>query len=373
MTSAFPAAQRCAVIMAGILLALPRVTAATGTDECVARAIVKAPGDTTLAALRAKCADTRRRDGDSDETRWQDCLHLRAVAASDAATADSVKAECEDLLANDQVLPPRMIQSRRTESNPYVITPLRQNYILPYTYNSRPNPAVYEQQDGVIDKEEAKLQISLMVPLTYTDLLIPNDGVYFGFTLKSFWQVYNKDISAPFRETNYRPEVFYQVPLPIASNRGVWLGRLGLEHESNGRTQYLSRSWNRVYVTLGYVRPSWALALQPWYRLPEDKKKDDGDPATPPRASGDDNPDIEDYLGHYEFTGVYRRDALEFTGLFRRNVDEGHGAHEIGLSFPLWGRLRGYAQYFEGHGESLIDYDHKSRRIGLGVLLTDLL
>lgn len=360
------------VLLPALLLSASGLLAQTEGD-CVTQGILKAKGSKPLAEIREKCVSSKEKAAGDTETRWMDCLRLRALAASDTATADSVKTECETLLANDQVLPERMIQSRSTESNPYVITPLRQNYILPYTYNSKPNQVAYEQEDGVIDEEEAKLQISLMVPLTYTDLLVPNDGVYFGFTLKSFWQLYNKDISAPFRETNYRPEVFYQVPLPIASSRGVWLGRLGIEHESNGRTQYLSRSWNRVYATVGYIRPNWALGIQPWYRIPEDKKKDDGDPSTPPRASGDDNPDIEDYMGQFEVTGVYRWEKLELSGLFRRNFSEGRGAHEIGLSFPLWGRLRGYTQYFEGHGETLIDYDHKTRRIGLGVLLTDLL
>jgi phospholipase A1 len=113
--------------------------------------------------------------------------------------------------------------------------------------------------------------------------------------------------------------------------------------------------------------------FQPWYRLPEDAKKDDLDPSTPPPPKGDDNPDIEDYMGHYELTGLIDWDRYILTSTIRYNFDTGYGSAETGLSFPLWGRLKGFVQYFEGYGESLIDYDHRVQRVGFGILLTDLL
>lgn len=362
------------VLLLPVLLLSASGLLAQTQEDCVAQGVLKAKGSKPLAEIRQKCASALQKSVGGTETQWMDCLRLRALSADDTATADSLKAECEGVIERGELIPERVVQTRKTEANPYVITPLRQNYILPYTYNRNPNQEPYQvdEQEPMMN-EEAKLQLSIMVPLTYGDLFTANDGLYFGFTLKSFWQVYNHDISAPFRETNYRPEVFYQLPLPIESRNGAWYGRVGLEHESNGRSQLLSRSWNRAYVAVGYLRPNWALGIQPWYRFPEDKKPDDGDPSTPPPPDGDDNPDIEDFMGHYEITGAYRWDKMEFAGLFRRNFDEGHGAIELGLSFPLWGRLRGYAQYFDGYGESLIDYNHRNQRFGIGVLLTDLL
>lgn len=75
---------------------------------------------------------------------------------------------------------------------------------------------------------------------------------------------------------------------------------IGIEHESNGRTQALSRSWNRVYVNFLYEHSNFALSFKPWVRLSEDEKRFDLDPR------GDDNPDIEDYMGHYELNMAYK-------------------------------------------------------------------
>jgi phospholipase A1/A2 len=268
---------------------------------------------------------------------------------------------------------------QETEDLAYVLTPHRQNYILAFTHNSDPNqdpwigPNNPYTGNRPMENAEAKLQVSLKVPLLKESLFNQGDEIYFAFTLKSFWQVYNEDISAPFRDSNYRPELYYQTPLEIPELEGSVFLRGGIEHESNGRSQLLSRSWNRVFAGVGYLRERWTIYLQAWDRVNEDEKVDDGDPATPPPAKGDDNPDITDYYGHFELIAAYDFDQYQITTLMRNNFATHKGALELGFSFPIYGRLRGYMQYFDGYGESLIDYNHRNQRIGIGILLTDIL
>lgn len=61
----------------------------------------------------------------------------------------------------------------------------------------------------------------------------------------------------------------------------------------------------------------------------------------------------------------------------RKNIESGFskGAVELGWSFPLWEipYFKGYVQYFSGYGESLIDYDEYVNRLGVGIILTNLL
>jgi len=263
----------------------------------------------------------------------------------------------------------RLLRERETKWSPYVLTAHKQNYILPYTHNSKLNPIyTLSGDENLQEKEEAKFQLSVKVPLADNDLFFKDDSLDFGFTLKSFWQVYNDEISAPFRETNYNPEIFYTVPTEFKPNGADTVVRLGVEHESNGRTQLLSRSWNRVYTQFFYAKDNYLLSFKPWYRIPEDDKENQLD------ADGDDNPDIDDYMGYFELKGVASYEKLEFSTLVRNNMrGDNKGAVELGLSFPLWGRVRGYTQYFNGYGESLIDYNHRVERIGIGFLITDAL
>ncbi len=45
---------------------------------------------------------------------------------------------------------------------------------------------------------------------------------------------------------------------------------------------------------------------------------------------------------------------------------------ELIWSYPLTEHLRLYTYYFNGYGESLIDYNHRNKRIGLSIALNDI-
>lgn len=311
---------------------------------------------------------------------FESCMADKLKTASYAVTVGELKAACQAAVPDVETMPLtdkqtvstaklRLIRERDTEWSPYILTAHKQNYILVYSWVDSQNPIYTTSGDEeLMENAEAKFQLSIKVPLAENDLFVEGDSLHVGFTLKSFWQVYNSELSAPFRETNYNPEIFYTMPLEFKSRGADTALRFGLEHESNGRSQLQSRSWNRVYTQIFYAKNNYLISLKPWYRLPEDTKDYAGDP------SGDDNPDIDDYMGYFELNGVLTSGKLEFSTMLRNNLrDENYGALELGLSFPLWGRIRGYAQYFNGYGESLIDYNHRVERFGLGFLVTDLM
>jgi phospholipase A1 len=135
-----------------------------------------------------------------------------------------------------------------------------------------------------------------------------------------------------------------------------------------GRAQLLSRAWNRVYVNYLYEKRNFAFSFRPWYRIPESEK------TSPTSGKGDDNPDILDYMGHFDLDMVYKLSKyFEFSFKSRKNFATHNGFVEIGVTFPLWGKLKGYAQFSSGYGESLIDYNVNQKRFGIGVALTNLL
>ena len=72
----------------------------------------------------------------------------------------------------------------------------------------------------------------------------------------------------------------------------------------------------------------------------------------------------------------YKFGSKVASGLWRNNlraVGSNKGAGELGLSGPLIRQLRWYLQYFDGYGESLIDYNHADQRFGAGVLFGEWL
>jgi phospholipase A1 len=228
------------------------------------------------------------------------------------------------------------------------------------TRPSSPTHPFPEDADSTsINPGEAKFQISFKTRLWEdADRRVT---LWAAYTQQSHWQVGNGALSRPFRETDYQPEfiVGLRPDLPAAGWRWRLLN-LGLVHQSNGREDPLSRSWNRVYAQFGLERGEVAVLLRPWYKFHE-------------RTAGDDNPDIRHYYGSGDLVVVWKHDdqTLTFTG--RANPGSGKGAAQIEWSTKWFGPLRFYVQAFSGYGESLVDYNWRQNTIGAGVSLNDAL
>ena len=241
-------------------------------------------------------------------------------------------------------------------------------YVLPGFWTSKvndtpssPNPNNTVGQSQELDSLEAKFQISFKTKVA-EDLFGDNGDVWIGYSQVSHWQAYSSETSRPFRETNYEPEAM----LVFRNNYSLlgWKGRmtgLSLNHQSNGRSDPLSRSWNRVILSVGLDRENWALVLRPWYRIEEN-------------ARDDNNPDIEDYLGRGDALLVYSRSGHELSLTARHSLrggDRSHGSLQFDWGFPINNLLRGHVQVFDGYGESLIDYNHKATYVGVGFALLE--
>lgn len=232
-------------------------------------------------------------------------------------------------------------------SSSFDLYPYKENYLLPFSYDfkNRLNR----------DQTEAKFQISVKKPITY-DLFGLKETLYFGYTQKSFWQIYAH--SSPFRETNYQPEIYLLVPFEDQTISSLKAYKFGYLHESNGQSTH-SRSWDRFYLEGYFQTQNLFFVPRIWVRVPE-------------KNSNDDNPDIEEYLGYGDLNILYAYKEHTFKLLLRNNLKLNHknkGFVELNWSFPLFGSPNNFAfvQLSSGYGDSLIDYDKEINRIGFGI------
>jgi phospholipase A1 len=248
--------------------------------------------------------------------------------------------------------------------------PHKANYLLFARYSDAPNtlPTSPTKQPLAapieIDRTEAKFQLSFKVKLADFEHVVdgvPPAALWVGYTQQSHWQVYNPQVSRPFRETNYEPEAILAFYPDRTALGWRWrLAAFGLDHQSNGQSDPLSRSWNRVYLLFGVERDDIALLVRPWLRVKE-------------QYSRDDNPDITKYLGYGDLTLVYAVGNHTLSMIGRYNPATSKGAVQGAWNFPLVRRVRGYVQVFSGYGESLIDYNWRQTTFGIGVSLSDAL
>lgn len=186
-------------------------------------------------------------------------------------------------------------------------------------------------------------------------------NLYFTYTQTSLWDI--GDDSSPFRDTSYRPGLYYG----WAGSGTQWLPddwRLGLEHESNGQSGADSRS-----INIAYVRPIWHAEMDHGRRLTFMPKIYD-------YLSKSDNEDIQRYRGYADWMVRYgREDGLIVNGMYRQGT-AGYASGQVDLSYPLSARIFArtgtfvHLQLFSGYGETLLDYNRErdtQLRIGLSI------
>ena len=195
--------------------------------------------------------------------------------------------------------------------------------------------------------DELHFEFSFERPITY-DALGLGEKISFAYAQNSWWQI-TQD-SAPFRESNYRPELYVSAPVPFADEL-----KIGAMHESNGKGGEESRSWNRLYAQSTWSADGFSITPRAWYAFWLDRT----------------NEDIADYMGYGDLRASYTFGKQRLSALWRNNLHfdgSNRGAIELNYSFPIFNSgFYGYLRYFNGYGESLADYRRSVNKIGIGL------
>ena len=188
-------------------------------------------------------------------------------------------------------------------------------------------------------------------------------GLYFGFTQTSLWDLESE--SKPFRDSSFRPSMFYRLALDDPDRRGSLALYGGYEHESNGQEDRPSRSIDTLFLRadarLRLDDRGTYLGIAPklWTYLDRE-----------------DNPDIARYRGYGELgLRLGRDDGLMFSTLLRRGTAGKMGA-QYDLSYPIRRSVFSgvgafvHVQAYKGYGETLLEYDeNKETQFRVGVSL----
>lgn len=232
-----------------------------------------------------------------------------------------------------------------------------------------PALSMYEPMYFVVggsDDLTARFQLSFKYRMLDPDGLparwfAPLTGLHFSYTQTSLWDL--DEDSAPFRDTSYRPALFWQGALPGKGLTPAML-RWGLEHESNGRDGDSSRS-----IDVFFAQPVWqttfvdgrTLTFAPKFHAYLDKS---------------DNRDIHRYRGFADWNLRYgREDGWMLSARLRRGTAGGSAQFDLSypLRAPLFARTGSFVhlQVFSGYGQTLLEYDVRKNpqvRLGLSIV-----
>ena len=202
---------------------------------------------------------------------------------------------------------------------------------------------------------DVKFQISVAQRLTKSTL--PGKTYLFlMYSQKCFWNVFEE--SLPMHDLNFNPGIGVS-KLLISKDRLVGKATLLIEHESNGKDGEASRSWNKVSLSASiFVDPNFMIHGKYWI----------------PIVDGENNKDILRYSGIYQtglqYVSSNGRFGVALTLVKRKGWDLNFNTIAE-LNYRLFAQENQYLflQYYNGYGESLLDYKQFHSRLRVGIVI----
>jgi phospholipase A1 len=212
----------------------------------------------------------------------------------------------------------------------------------------------------ILGDEDLKLQFS------FKYRVVQKFPLYFAYSQLMFWDIYKE--SKPFADINYKPEIFYR--LFSSESHSLKTLDFGFFHNSNGEDAEKSRSLDRYFARANYLT-KWKRHYLNFNLMVYNTMNTD-----------EQNADIKNHYGYWEllfyFTNLVMVDDqslnLEIKTYAGKDVfDFDQGAFQLGLVYDFHSENFNpsiYLQFFEGYGESLINYNQQNTEWRLGLLLT---
>lgn len=194
-------------------------------------------------------------------------------------------------------------------------------------------------------------QISIRQRLTRSRLPF-HSFLYLTYTQKSFWNIYAE--SAPFKDNNYNPGLGLGRYI-IHDNKLYGITCLQIEHESNGKDGLESRSWNMLSVSAKYfINYRLSVSGKLWL----------------PYVDGGENKKLLDYrgLGYFSIEYLSRNQRWWITADLNPRKKFGNINSTLTAAYQISknNNLYLYARFFEGKGESLLDFDKHTMNLRFG-------
>lgn len=204
------------------------------------------------------------------------------------------------------------------------------------------------------DNTNIKFQISIRLKLTKNTL--PWDTyLYLFYTQKVIWDILEN--SMPMKDLNYNPGLGLAKPI-YHGDKYIGKVMLNIEHESNGRDSIFSRSWNRISFGGDIVLTKNVLLHGKFWI---------------PWVDGQHNKDILKYVGIGQLGAEFMSNNRSFKAgmiFVKRKTWRLDFNSILEISWqPKKSNWCVFAQYYNGYGECLIDYNRFTSQFRVGIAI----